>query len=82
MKTPKAINTEELLRHARNLKSEHGENAEYDRALVELTTFALSLTADDFDRVHALLGIRRHTRVCNEANDRSATEICICRGAK
>lgn len=46
-----------LLQEARQLKSEHGENPEYDRALVELITFVSGGTADDFATTAKRLGI-------------------------
>lgn len=49
---------ERLLHEARALRSEDGENPEYDRALVELVTFASGGTTDDLPRTAADLGIR------------------------
>jgi hypothetical protein len=46
-----------LLQYARELKSEHGENEEYDRALVELCLDAAGLTQDDKPEMAAILGI-------------------------
>ncbi len=40
------ITGRELVEAAASLHSEHGENAEYDRALTELTTRALGLRHD------------------------------------
>ena len=40
-----------IVRQARGLRSEDGENPEYDRALVELTARLLGLTDDDLEQV-------------------------------
>lgn len=48
-----------LIELAGGLKSEHGENPEYDRALVELVTDALSLSMDYKDAVARLIGIKQ-----------------------
>lgn len=49
------IPQERLIREARDLRSEHGENPEYDRALVELTSRTLGLTEDDRPLVEAIV---------------------------
>lgn len=46
-----------LAEEARALKSEHGENREYDRALVELVTFMTGRSAEQFPAVARELGI-------------------------
>lgn len=52
-----SISVHELVEEAKALRSEHGENAEYDRALVELVTFVCDCTPDDFAETAKLLGI-------------------------
>lgn len=47
-----------LVDEARMLKSENGENPEYDRALVELVTTMLGLSMDDAWSVAILLGTK------------------------
>lgn len=47
-----------LIMLAQDLKSEHGENPEYDRALVELITDAASLSMDLKHEVAKQLGVR------------------------
>jgi hypothetical protein len=42
---------------ARGLKSEDGENAEYDRALVELVTDAAGLAMESMGEIAARIGI-------------------------
>lgn len=47
----------ELVRMAASLRSECGDNPEYDKALVDIVTAALGGTSDDGDAVARLLGI-------------------------
>jgi len=49
-----------LIREAAHLKSEHGENPEYDRALVELVTFVTGGTAADLPATAREIGIVEH----------------------
>ena len=54
----KTVTVERLIKLARDLKSEHGENSEYDRALVELVTDAAGLPMNGGkEQVARLLGI-------------------------
>lgn len=46
-----------LVSLARDLRSDEGENFEYDRALVELVTAVLGVDPDDRDVVVRLLGV-------------------------
>lgn len=46
-----------LLAQAKDLKSEDGENPEYDRALVELVSRTSGFTSDDYDTVAREIGI-------------------------
>ena len=48
----------ELVLLARGLKSEDGENTEYDRALVDLVVDAAHLVADDRMAIARLVGIK------------------------
>lgn len=45
---------------ARDLKSEEGENPEYDRALVELASRVLGVDADERSRIAWLIGVEVH----------------------
>jgi hypothetical protein len=47
-----------LIDEAKRLKSEHGENPEYDRALIELVTFVAGGTTENLSTVAAALGIK------------------------
>ena len=47
-----------LIKEAKDLKSEHGENPEYDRAMVELMTFATGGTTEDLRKTAAEIGIK------------------------
>ena len=47
-----------LIKEAKDLKSEHGENPEYDRAMVELMTFATGGTTEDLPKTAAEIGIK------------------------
>ena len=69
------VSVADLITAARNLRSEHGENREYDRALAELVADVVGM-----DRTTAWkqIGIKSHTDECIAANDRSASEVCIC----
>lgn len=49
------ITTTRLLHEAADLLSEQGENHEYDRAIVELTTRLLGLSHDDHNDIEAAL---------------------------
>jgi hypothetical protein len=53
----------QLVEAARGLKSEHGENPEYDRALVGLVALTLGQPAEGFDATAKLLGIRRRLQI-------------------
>lgn len=44
-----------VINNAALLLSEDGENPEYDRAIVELTSAALGVSSDDYDAVERLL---------------------------
>lgn len=44
-----------LILSAADLLSDDAENVEYDRGVIEIVTYAVGLTSDDFDAVHALL---------------------------
>lgn len=55
--------TARLLLEARELRSEHGENVEYDRALVELTARCLDIGQDEMDEAYALVGVIRPAEV-------------------
>jgi hypothetical protein len=57
MTTPTVISIGLLVRQARELKSDSGENPEYDRALVELVMRASGLTTDDREQVARDIGI-------------------------
>lgn len=46
-----------IIEQARDLRSEEGENPEYDRALVELTMRTIGLAEDDRAEVEFWLGI-------------------------
>jgi hypothetical protein len=46
-----------LIKNARDLKSDRGENPEYDRALVELVGTSLGVSMDDREYVEQMLGI-------------------------
>lgn len=46
-----------ILAHAMELKSDDGENPEYDRALVELVGYSHGLPSDAFEKVGEILGI-------------------------
>lgn len=52
---------EELIKQARDLVSEHGENPQYDRALVELVSRALGLSDEHKDFIYDLLGVEKET---------------------
>ena len=49
--------TAKLLLEARDLLSEHGENPEYDRALVELVSRVLGFSEDERPAVELMLGL-------------------------
>ena len=50
---------EDVIREAAILMSDQGENVEYDRALVEITTFLAGGTSDDLEKTCAVLaGVR------------------------
>jgi hypothetical protein len=51
--------TGRIIEAAKDLKSEHGENPEYDRALVELSMRVLALSEDDRWEVERVIGIIR-----------------------
>jgi hypothetical protein len=51
------ITIRELIDLARGLKSEHGENAEYDRALLELVTDATHIAQTDRALIADLIGV-------------------------
>ena len=51
------IHGDRLIEEARSLKSEDGENTEYDRALVELIIAVLGLSQQQFDEVANIIGI-------------------------
>jgi len=46
---------EAVIHEAAILMSGHGENVEYDRALVEITTFLAGGTSDDLEKTRAVL---------------------------
>jgi hypothetical protein len=48
----------ELIKLARGLKSEEGENKEYDRALVELVTDAAGLSMDEKGKIAKKIGVK------------------------
>lgn len=52
------IRIDDLVHLARSLRSEQGENPEYDRALVELVSDATGRTEEQRGEVEDLLGIR------------------------
>lgn len=56
------IRTADLVRLARDLRSEQGENKEYDRALVELVTDALGVSMEFKSEIATMLGIKSKTR--------------------
>jgi hypothetical protein len=56
------ISQAELIELARGLKSEHGENPEYDRALVELCTDALGMSMDERHKVARMIGVKHAAR--------------------
>lgn len=66
-----------LVRTASDLRSEHGENPEYDRALVELVNDLLGLSSDNRAETEQALGIVKVNedrlmlvcRICGEAFD-------------
>lgn len=47
-----------ILAAARDLRSDEGENPEYDRALVELTARFLGVDSDNQDRIAWLIGVQ------------------------
>lgn len=51
------ISPDVLIENAKDLKSEDGENNEYDRALVELSMRCLGLTNDCYKDVATLIGV-------------------------
>jgi hypothetical protein len=51
----------ELILLARSLKSEDGENVEYDRALVELVSEAALVGAEDRMAIGRLIGVKETT---------------------
>lgn len=53
----KTVRLTNLVSLAKDLKSEEGENIEYDRALVELVNEAIGYTQEDLPRTAILLGI-------------------------
>lgn len=53
----RSVNAEDLKSEAENLKSEGIENPEYDRALLELTTYALGGHSGDFIEMGEMLGM-------------------------
>ena len=54
------LNNNELYSNAKLLKSDSGENLEYDRALIELISYT---TGEDFDKVASKLEIINFTEV-------------------
>lgn len=56
------IDPHQLLNTAADLLSEDGENVEYDRAIVELTSDLLGLTQDDHAGMADLLRTKREIR--------------------
>ena len=59
MKTTETPEARRILKVARGLKSEDGENPEYDRALVEMTCDLLGIPMVDRREVEQLIGIVR-----------------------
>jgi hypothetical protein len=53
----RTVTIEELILHATFLRSEHGENPEYDRALVELVIDAAGVSMDMRPEFARLIGI-------------------------
>ena len=51
------VTLKNLFDQARSLVSEDGDNPEYDRALVELVTYASGFNSDSFPLVSAALGV-------------------------
>lgn len=56
-KTRQQIKIADLITLAIQLKSEHGENTEYDRALVELVTDAAGLSMEYKKQIAGLIGV-------------------------
>jgi hypothetical protein len=50
----------ELIELAKGLKSEDGENSEYDRALLELVTDAARIPQNDRAEVAKLIGVSKY----------------------
>jgi len=75
--------TRYVLPKARDLRSDHGENQEYDRALVELTMALLGYDEDGRSEVYALLNIiepvePEHVLVLTMRNYLDKRATCRC----
>lgn len=66
MSYPEVIKTEALIQCAINLRSDDGENKEYDRALCELVGDALGTTQEGYPAIASILGINKD--VWNKSN--------------